>query len=256
MKDLLIKDSPIPLHYQVQKYIVKKIDKGAWKTDEYIPTEKQLGNLFNVSRITIRKALSVLENDGRIKKIRGKGTVVSKGGQQKQKIQIDHLLGLYRYYSDKGISVKSKIINKSIIKPDNLLMNKLNLTKDEEICKIERLRIIDGEPLNFSKIHIVKKYCPLLLEEDLENQSLHSLIEKNYGLEIAKIKTIFYSIIPESDLLDLLYVEGLEPLQVLENVSFLSKEKPIEYSINYFRTTKILFELEVSREKVFFGVKE
>lgn len=253
MKDLLIKNSPIPLHYQVQKYILNKINTGAWKTDEYIPTEKELGELFDVSRITIRRALSVLENDGQIKKIRGKGTIVSK---RKQKIQIDHLLGLYRYYNDKGVSVKSKIIDKSIIKSDNLLMEKLGLRENEEICRIKRVRIIYGEPLNFSIIHIAKKYCPTLLEEDLENQSLHSLIEKTYGLEIAKIKSIFYSVIATPDLLDLLNIEKQEPLQVIENISFLNEEKPIEYSINYFRTTKILFELEVSREKVFFGVKE
>ena len=57
MKSVLEKDSPIPLHYQVQKYILEKISTGLWKTNEYIPSEKELGELFSVSRITIRKAL-------------------------------------------------------------------------------------------------------------------------------------------------------------------------------------------------------
>lgn len=252
MEDLLIKDTPIPLHYQVQKYILKKIKKDEWKANEFIPTEKELGDLFKVSRITIRKALSVLENNGHIKKIRGKGTIVS---GQKQKILVSQLFGLHRYCKERGVSIKSKIINSSIEKPDGLVSDKLDLSEDEEICRIERLRIIDGEPLNFSIINITKKYCPTLLDEDLENESLFMIIEKNYGLEILKSNSVFYSSLPGSRILDLLSIKEKEPLQVIENISYIDTGVPIEFSINYYRSTKILFELEVSKDEIVFGVK-
>ena len=252
VKDLLIRNNLIPLHYQIQKYILSKIKSKEWKANEFIPTERELIELFKVSRITIRNALGTLENGGYVKKMSGKGTIVS---LEKQKILIGHIYGLYSYFKAQGFNVKTKIFSSTIEKPNKLIREILKLKKNEEIIRIERLRIIDEEPLYFSILNISKKYCPALLDEDLKNKSLYSIIENDFGLEINRTKTVFYSLVSDSNLQYKLNIREAEPMQVLESTAYIKKTVPIEYSINYFRTNKILFELDFSKNGVIVGVK-
>ena len=66
---------------------------------------------------------------------------------------------------------------------------------------------------------------------------------------IDKVKNIGYSIIPDSDLLKIFNSDELIPIQVFENIGFTGDDIPIEYSINYFRSDRVLFEFIVERNE-------
>lgn len=67
----------IPLYKQIQTYIVDHIQQGIWKPDSKIPSENELAEQFNVSRITIKKALDDLVEEGLIYRIQGKGSFIA-----------------------------------------------------------------------------------------------------------------------------------------------------------------------------------
>ena len=67
------KEIPIPYYYQIEKILEESIENGEYKVNEFLPSERELSSKFNVSKITIRKALSNLELKGLIKKLKGKG---------------------------------------------------------------------------------------------------------------------------------------------------------------------------------------
>ncbi len=69
--------SPVTLYYQVERQIRKQIENGELNAGDFIPSEAELMETFNVSRITIRKALERLEEDGIIIKKRGSKSIVS-----------------------------------------------------------------------------------------------------------------------------------------------------------------------------------
>jgi GntR family transcriptional regulator len=72
----LDKESPIPLYYQLQELLKQEIEGGTWGPGETLPSEAELQTALGISRTVIRKALDVLEGDGQVRRIKGKGTVV------------------------------------------------------------------------------------------------------------------------------------------------------------------------------------
>ena len=73
----LDKESKVPIHQQLYCYIKECIENGTYKENETIPSEKEMQEMFEVSRITVRRAISDLEHDGYLTKRRGMGTVVT-----------------------------------------------------------------------------------------------------------------------------------------------------------------------------------
>ena len=72
----LDKDSKVPIHQQLYSYIKERIAEGFYKENEIIPSEKEMQEMFEVSRITVRRAISDLEHDGYLIKRKGRGTIV------------------------------------------------------------------------------------------------------------------------------------------------------------------------------------
>ena len=74
----LKKDVPIPLYFQLKELLLAEITKGTYQTGEAIPTEKELSEMFQISRTTVRQAISELEHKGWLNRMKSKGTFVSK----------------------------------------------------------------------------------------------------------------------------------------------------------------------------------
>ena len=70
------RESPVPYYAQLMEIIVEAIDQGRWKPGDLLPSEAELTSTYGISRTVIRSALDVLSNQGRIKRIQGKGTMV------------------------------------------------------------------------------------------------------------------------------------------------------------------------------------
>mgnify|MGYP003422710141 CR=1 FL=1 len=80
-----MRDTAIPKYVEVKRSIIQDINDEVFRVGEMIPSERELIELFDVSRITVRKAVSELENEGYLYKIQGKGTFV-KEEQKKQNL--------------------------------------------------------------------------------------------------------------------------------------------------------------------------
>ncbi len=68
--------SPVPFYYQLADILREAIDRGTWQVDELIPAEGTLTEMFGISRSVTRKALDLLEGEGRVIRVKGKGTLV------------------------------------------------------------------------------------------------------------------------------------------------------------------------------------
>jgi GntR family transcriptional regulator len=75
-KRRISRTSPLPYYAQLRDIIAGGIDAGRWRPGDLIPSEAELGSTYQVSRTVIRKALDLLGHEGRIRRIKGKGTVV------------------------------------------------------------------------------------------------------------------------------------------------------------------------------------
>ena len=222
-------NSPIPLYYQLENIIKKRIEEGIYKVDEKIPSERKLSEELDISRMTISKAINNLVEEGVLYRKRGKGTFVSKN-------KIDFfpgLMGFTEIMENKGMKPTSKVISQSVIMPDKHLCEKLQISENEKVIFTQRLRLADNEIINLEKSYVPYSLCPKLLEADLSVESIYKLLT-NEGYKLSKAEQEVQAILSNNELSELLQINVDEPILKRKRITY-SKDTPIEYSFNYYR---------------------
>src|SRR6266581_4940641 len=73
----IYRNSPLPRYYQLKEIMRERIRSGEWKPGDLIPSERELGEKYGISRMTARQAITDLVNEGLFYREQGKGTFVS-----------------------------------------------------------------------------------------------------------------------------------------------------------------------------------
>lgn len=220
------KDSPVPLYYQIESILSKWISRNL-KPGDMLPTEKELCETFGVSRIVIRQALNDLANRGVIKRRRGIGTVVIKPKINEH--LVSRLTGFYADMKSQGLEPTTKVLSKRLIKANESLAYYLDLNIGDEIIELQRLRFVKDEPILIVISYIPWKFCPDLLDEELENRSLYEILETKYGIELVWGERTIEAISANSEDAKLLWIDRGSPLIFLRSITYTHNNVPVEY---------------------------
>ena len=158
-----------PLYTQLENLLKAKLENGDRQKGDKLPTEMELSEKFKVSRITVRKALGSLVQQGLIVKRSGKGTFVSN-----EKIQRPLSGGAISFTSlceAQGLIPGAKTIKSVLEPPTPKDREVLGLTENDRVISIERIRSADGTPVSVEVSHFTEDLS-FLLDEDLTNASL------------------------------------------------------------------------------------
>lgn len=229
----LNKDSPVPLYYQIKESIQEALDEGVFKVGECIPSEMELCSIFEVSRPTVRQAISELVSEGALRKEKGKGTFVAN-----KKFNYGSMQDIVTYYDkliQRGYNPKTDVLEKEIIRATKKLSEKLKLELHDKVIKIKRLRKIDEEPIVIITNHIPSKLCPGLMEIDLKDKSLYRVIAENYGLQLERSEVVFYPGLTDKIDAQLLHQQKGDPLQIVNTVSIAESGVVFDYFESKFR---------------------
>jgi GntR family transcriptional regulator len=142
-------ESNTPLYYKVQNYILDLINSNQLKEGDLIPTEMELGSMFNLSRPTVRQGLNTLVSKGYLKRLKGKGTFVTK-----PKILQENTRFIESYNHEmqkKGLIPETRVLDISIKICPDFLLDKLGLEEGDKIIKLKRLRYAYGEETEDNK---------------------------------------------------------------------------------------------------------
>ena len=230
-----LKNNDIPLYYQLENKIREKIKQGEYRRGEKIPSERKLSKIYEVSRMTARKALENLVDEGVLEKRERQGTFVSEIDSD-----IPSLVGIKESIKARGEEPSNKIITKKLINPKDEIKKELSLIEDEQVILIERINFADEIPLGFEQSYIPYPICPQLLEEEVTNESIYQILREN-GYTPTKAKDKMKAILGEQRIIELLDIESDQP--VLKNIrTTFSKERAIVFSYNYYRGTEFTLE--------------
>lgn len=242
--ELINRDDHQKLYLQLYEIIKKKIENSEWPVGSQIPTEDYLCKMFNVSRATVRTAVLELVRQGYVKRQQGKGTFIYRNMVSEG---MPMLTNFREFLFEEGLTFSTNILAKTVIMPIDDLDIKLDIPNDKHIIYIKRLHLADNEPVLLQESYIPYHICPLLLEEDIEQNSLFDLFEKKYGIKITKIKNyaeITYLKADESALIKL--AEGSPAILLTQY--FYSAETLIMYSRTIKRTDRFKFLMEFERK--------
>lgn len=216
-----------PLYYQIREDIREKINSKQYPPNSMIPTEAELCEYYGVSRVTVRRAILDLVQEGLLNRGKGKGTFVSEnyGLTEVNGVQsfTQELLGL-------NMRPSAKLLGCKIRTADSTLRNALGLTEGEKVATISRLRLVnDREPCMVEVMNFPYKLVPGIENEDL-NRSIYQLLKHTYQCEIVYATDIMEPIIIgeyESKLLDLtMPTAGMRT----NRLGYDGNRRPIEYT--------------------------
>lgn len=164
MKELLKRDSAVPLYYQLSENLRKRIHSD-WPTGSQIPTEKQIADQYGVSLITVRQALSDLVDEGLIERQRGRGTFVAPP-------KITHgMVQLASFTEEQGAlgkRVTAQVLDLKTDLPTPREAELLEIPLGETVTRFSRIRFVDGEPMMVAYTTLINEVGRHLNEEVLQ----------------------------------------------------------------------------------------
>ena len=162
----------------IECYIIENNLKGHDK----LPSERDLCELWDCNRMTLRSALDRLERERRIFSIHGSGNYVA---EERFEIYLMEFKTFFAQLKESGHILKTKLISIQKIDCNKKISQILGIECSSPIYEISRLRYINEVPLMIESSFISCKLCPKIEESDLENNSLYATLSSGYGLEFA-----------------------------------------------------------------------
>ncbi|MBA4492869.1 GntR family transcriptional regulator [Paenactinomyces guangxiensis] len=173
------KNSPLPLYYQLKEILREMIDNEELKPGDAAPPERELCEIHGISRMTARKAVTALVNEGVLYREQGKGTFVA---EPKPQHQLNQLRGFTDEMMEKGLVVQTKILSFKVLEATVALKKRLKmLPHQNKVLEIQRLRIIDGLPFALETVWLNHTKVPDLTKNDLEGGSLYNVLKEKYN---------------------------------------------------------------------------
>jgi DNA-binding GntR family transcriptional regulator len=240
---LIDRGSHQKLYRQLLDIIKGKIESGEWSLGSQIPTEEELCKTYDVSKATVRSAILELVRQGYLIRQQGKGTFINKSTVSEG---ITMQTSLKELMFEDEFSFKTKVIAHTVMMPIDDLDIRLDISPDKHVIYIKRLYSIEDEAILVQETYIPYHVCPLLLEDNIEDNSLFDIVEKKYGIKITKAKNyidITFLNLNESVLLGL--NEGATALLLQQY--FYSGDTLIMYTRSVKRIDRINFHMEFER---------
>lgn len=230
-----------PRYLQIIQYYADKIDSGELKEGDKLPTEREICNFFNVSRITARQALDELSNKGYIIKKQGKGSYVS---MNKMNMQLNSLQGFSEEMRSKGLEPGSRLLSLTICNPSPEIAEKLNIDPSVKVYSIERIRYANKKALSLENVFIPFYFCPDIEQNDLTD-SLYKILQERYNISIRKGSQSIEAGIIDKRAAKILNVKVGTQALIIERVTYTSNDTPFEYVKSVYRGDKYKFYVDL-----------
>jgi GntR family transcriptional regulator len=196
-----------------------------------IPPERQLCVELGVSRLTLRAAVDQLVQEGYLVRKHGSGTFVSQP-------KIAQQLALTSFTEDmrrRGMAPSSRTLELSAGPAGPRLARRLQVSPEEPVLRIRRLRLADGETMAIETLHVAQNLVPGLSPSDLEGRSFYEILDERYGITIARgEQTIEPTVTNEEESADL-GVPLHSPALLFERTTYTERGRVVEFVRSLYR---------------------
>ncbi len=232
----------LPLYHQLYEILHEKILLKGWKPGDRLPTEAELVESHGISRITVRKVLDMLVKEGLIYRQAGRGTFVA---PMTLEHGLSHIISFTEDMQRRGFTVTTRVLFSGLVPAADSIAERLNIRPGEELARLERLRLADGEPMCIENSHFVHKYCRGILEHDFSVNSLRQIKIQEYGIRWIRARQTIRAISAAPETADLLDIGKGSPLLLFERVSFSQDNIPVEFLQAYYRADRYILYNEL-----------
>jgi GntR family transcriptional regulator len=243
----LDKTIPVPLYYQLKKLIVEEIEAGDYAIDNPIPTEFELSDMYNISRTTVRQAILELVREGKLYRVKSKGTFVAK-----PKISQDFANNrMYSFIAPthdevikSGRIPSTEVVSLGIVSMPEVMVELCGAKIGAMAVCLYRKNCADGAPLLRVKTYLPADRCAFVMKHNFVNESLYKVLSINEDTKIFRVSKICEAIAAGREDVEILGVKRGSPIHFFNTIGYNVKGEVIEYSLAYFRGDQHSFHVE------------
>lgn len=229
---------PVPLYLQIEELIRDQLRSDELEANDRVPSETELSEKLSVSRMTARKAIDNLVSEGLLFRRPGKGTYVAP-------TRIVHGLSTQLSFSagmeQLGLAHETKVLRADLVRAPHRAAHSLGLVDGSPIVTIERLRIVEGDPVALHHADIPGEFAAIL-DADLTG-SLTKAME-DVGASVASARDTVDAVLAATEAAEHLQVSPGDPLVHLEGVAYSAGRRPLRYTNALYRTDRFLFSID------------
>ena len=236
--------TPQPLYMQIRQMLKSDIQQGKYKPDEQIPTEAELCEIYNVSRITIRKAIEELVKEETLTRIPRRGTFVKSNKFHNELLSVS---GFSEFSHQLGMIPNSRILRSEVIPASEDVAGHLLIDVGSPVLELERLMYVNDRPLFYDIAHFSLIRFPDLEKKIAMNESTYKLLLEEYQTEIVSNDKSIDVIGATKDYAKLLECDTGANLFRILKIAFDANDQPVHLSTFMCETNKVT--LTVHRAK-------
>ncbi|WPO97865.1 GntR family transcriptional regulator [Pseudomonas sp. HR96] len=228
-----------PLYLQLARNLEAAIHAGQWKADQALPSERSLSEDLKVSRVTARKALEVLEQQGLIRRHQGSGTFITPRLEQ----PLSRLSSFSEMLRSKGFTSGSQWLRREIALPSHEELIRLSLSPTEQVARLERLRMADGivMAVEFSTLP-----AALLPDPQAIGDSLYAHLDA-IGRPVVRALQHIRAINASAEMAALVGIAAGTAMLRMTRIGYLADKTAIELTDTYCRDDYYDFVAELRR---------
>lgn len=232
-----------PRYEQLYRHIAAAISAGGLSPESQLPPERELAQIAGVSRVTVRKAVAQLVEDGVLEQRRGAGTFV-RTPRAKLEHYLSKLLSFTEYMRQRGKAPTSTVLNRGIFHPTPDEQIALGLSAADRVARIERLRSADGIAMAVEWSSLPQDILP---DPNAVGTSLYDVLRANDTAPSRAVQRITAVNLPghEARLLNL--PENAAVLRI-DRTGYLPSGRPIEFTRGLYRSDIYDFIAELRLE--------
>ena len=236
-------NTAIPLYMQIAESLLEQIVTGKLSPEERLPSERELSKQLNVSRMTLRAALQVLDNKGLLVRRPGDGTYIANPKIERQAAK---LVPFTESMRKRGYQTSAKVIVLEQRLAEVSIANRLNIPVSSLVYYCQRLRLINQEPVMLEQFTMPRDYFPNLEKYDLEKRSFYEIAENEYGVTIRQAQQSLEAVAATEFEAELLGIDPGDPLMLEYRLAFDPDGRPVECGNDLYRGDHFRFITEIA----------
>jgi GntR family transcriptional regulator len=235
---------PTPLYHQIYMILRNKILNREYVEGDLLPSEDETSKAYDVSRITAKRALNDLAEEGLVVRERGRGTRVTwRSVTPPLKANVE---GMLENIMAMGLETEVSLLAFDYVSPSDEVMSALGCGAEDKVQRAVRVRHLENEPFSYLVTWVPEDVGRSYSRDDLASTPLLSLLERS-GVEVTRAEQTLTATAADAEVASLLEVELTAPLLRIRRIVYDQLDRPVEFITGLYRPDRYQYRMNLSR---------
>lgn len=224
----------VPLYVRIQRFLRAEIAAGRLVEGDRTPSEPELASQFSTTRATVAKAFQQLVYEGVIVRRAGSGTFVARPPISAP-IDLSRVRSFEEQLAAKGAVIDYEVLGFGSDRPSPLEIEALHLADDEQVYRLDRLRLVGGERMSLERRVIPGELGARITPDMIRAKSIHQILAEDLRLPVLRVEGAIRAGIAKGAVAGQLAVKRGSPLLIRDYVLLSADRRPLVRGESYYR---------------------